>query len=118
MDRSDYPDDYDEPNDDRTWVEAATIDQGLLPNALRKLTLLGDDPFLSMQATNIGLVDAFLNILESRLMRERFAQDGTPLDTAFVLAQSQMWIFATYELLRTWKQRAASGRRSVEADRP
>ncbi len=46
MDRSDYPDDYDEPNDDRTWVEAATIDQGLLPNALRKLTLLGDDPLI------------------------------------------------------------------------
>ncbi len=67
-----------------------------------------------MQATNIGLVDAFLNILESRLMRERFAQDGTPLDTAFVLAQSQMWIFATYELLRTWKQRAKDTIKLIE----
>jgi hypothetical protein len=67
---------------------------------------LGDDPFLSMQATNLGLVDAFLNELESQLMKARLVEDGTPISTAFVAAQSQMWIFAAYELLRTWKQRA------------
>jgi len=117
MDSSDDPDDYDE--DDRLdprrdWKDAASIHPGGLPGALRRLTLLGDDPFLSMQATNIGLVDAFLNILESRLMRERVTQDGTPHDTAFVLAQSQMWIFATYELLRTWKQRAKDTIKLIE----
>lgn len=109
MQSSDDPDDYgdDERLDPRRdWEDAASIHPGALPGALRRLTLLGDDPFLSMQATNIGLVDAFLNLLESQLMRERVVRDGTPPDTAFVLAESQMWIFATYELLRTWKQRA------------
>ena len=32
--------------------------------------------------------------------------ERTPSDTAmFVSAQSQMWIFALYELLRTWRSR-------------
>lgn len=106
MDPSEYPEDYDEPDRGPDWADAATLDPGALPGALRRLTLLGDDPFLSMQATNLGLVDAFLNQLESQLMRARIIEDGTPLNTAFVAAQSQMWIFAAYELLRTWKQRA------------
>lgn len=106
MDPVDGPGDYDEPDEGRDWLDAADIRPEALPAALRKLTLLGDDPFLSMQAINLGLVDAFLNHLESQLMRARMMEDGTPLDTAFVAAQSQMWIFAAYELLRTWKQRA------------
>jgi hypothetical protein len=117
MDPSDYPDAYDEddrPDASRDWEDAASLDPRLLPQALGKLTLLGDDPFLRMQVTNIGLVDAFLNVLESRLMRELVTGEGTPPDTAFVLAQSQMWIFATYELLRTWKQRARDTMRLIE----
>lgn len=117
MDPTDFPDDYIEderPDPSRDWEDAASIHPGALPSALRRLTLLGDDPFLSMQATNIGLVDAFLNILESRLMLERVTEDGTPPDAAFVLAQSQMWIFAIYELLRTWKQRAKDTIKLIE----
>jgi len=117
MDPLDYPDDYDEDDrldPSRDWEDAASIHPGALASALRRLTLLGDDPFLSMQATNIGMVDAFLNLLESQLMRERVTEDGTPPDTAFVLAQSQMWIFATYELVRTWKQRAKDTIKLIE----
>jgi len=117
MDPVDDPGGYDEPDDGRDWVDAADIHPGALPAALRSLTLLGDDPFLSMQATNLGLVDAFLNHLESQLMRARMMEEGTPLDTAFVAAQSQMWIFAAYELLRTWKQRAKDTIKLIKSGR-
>jgi hypothetical protein len=105
LEHSNTTENYDEDDRSTIWEDAATIDPAALPSALRRLNLLGNDPFLSMQATNIGLVDAFLNKLESQLMRSLVTEDGTPLSTAFVAAQSQMWIFAAYELLRTWKQR-------------
>ncbi|WP_158912752.1 hypothetical protein [Caulobacter sp. S45] len=117
MDPSDYPEDYDEPDQSPDWADAATLDPGAFTAALRQLTMLGSDPFLSMQVTNLGLVDTFINLLESRLMRERMTQDGTPPDTAFVLAQSQMWIFAAYELLRTWKQRVKDTMKLIKEGR-
>ncbi|NQE60792.1 hypothetical protein [Caulobacter sp. RHG1] len=117
MDPEEDPSDHDAPDQGRDWVDAADIHPGALPAALRRLTLLGDDPFLSMQATNLGLVDVFLNQLESQLMRARMVEDGTPLDTAFVAAQSQMWIFAAYELLRTWKQRAKDTMKLIKGGR-
>src|SRR5690349_19058939 len=77
-----------------------------LPDALRQLTLFGDDPYLSMQATNLGIVDTFCMQLESDLLRLYAQQERTPPEGVFVSAQSQMWIFAAYEALRTWRQRA------------
>jgi hypothetical protein len=115
MDPSDYPEDYDEPDPTPDFQDAATIDPGALRVSLCRLTLLQDDPFLRMQATNLGLVDAFLNQLESQLMRSLVVEDGTPLNTAFVAAQSQMWIFAAYELLRTWKQRVKDTAKLIKA---
>ena len=45
--------------------------------------------------------------LEYRVLRRLIDEERTPIDDAtFLNAQSQMWIFAAYELLRTWKQRA------------
>jgi hypothetical protein len=45
--------------------------------------------------------------LEYDLLRKRFDEEATPMpEAAFLSAQSQMWIFAAYELLRTWRQRA------------
>lgn len=106
-----------EPDRGPGWLDAASIDPGTLPQALRRLTLLGDDPFLSMQATNLGLVDAFLNQLESQLMKARVLEDGTPINAPFVTAQTQMWIFAAYELLRTWKQRARETMKLIQQAR-
>jgi hypothetical protein len=41
------------------------------------------------------------------ILRKPFEIEKTPTQQAlFVFAQSQMWIFALYELLRTWFQRA------------
>jgi hypothetical protein len=61
--------------------------------------------FLHMQLINIELVDRYLEQLEADLLNEYDQRESTPLPQAmFVSAISQMWIFAFYELLRTWKQ--------------
>jgi hypothetical protein len=71
--------------------------------------VLFDDMFLNMQAMNIAIVDDFITECEYGLLREYIEIEKTPMDTAiFVSAQSQMWIFALYELLRTWRSRISS----------
>ncbi len=71
---------------------------------LWKLPLF-DNLYLSMQGQNIMLVDVYLRDLESSLLEEYHRRERTPFpDVLFVSALSQMWIFATYELLRTWRQ--------------
>jgi len=68
--------------------------------------VLFDQLYLHMQAMNIAVVDSFLLDLERDLLREYIDKERTPVDSAiFVSALSQMWIFAVYELLRTWRQR-------------
>jgi hypothetical protein len=74
-------------------------------DALRELPLF-DDLFLGMQAMNVDLVDGILEEWESQLLREYVARERTPSHSAHVVsAMSQMWVFAAYELLRTWRQR-------------
>jgi hypothetical protein len=73
--------------------------------SLRKLHLLGDDPYMRTQATNLGIVDHYITELEYRVLKELHQTERTPPLTHFLSAQSQMWIFAAYELLRTWRQR-------------
>lgn len=79
---------------------------GDLALALSGLSMLGDDPYLSMQASNVGVVDNFLNGLEDRVLQEFGEEDGTPTTAFFLQAQTQMWIFALYEVVRTWRERA------------
>ena len=74
--------------------------------ALRSLELLGEDPYLSTQVTNVGIVDNFLNELEQAALVEEFEDKPDRTRLFFLSAQTQMWIFALYELLRTWRQRA------------
>jgi hypothetical protein len=100
------PEEHTDEHDDRGYQPSSEIDPATLPAALRSLELL-DDPYLSMQATNLGMVDMFCMSLEDQLLATYWATDRTPvMDATFVSAQSQMWIFAAYELLRTWRQRA------------
>lgn len=83
------------------------IDFNEIPQALRGLHLLGGDMFLNMQVTNLAIVDQFIMQQETELLQRYRREDRTPIDLAmFVSAQSQMWIFAAYELMRTWRQRA------------
>jgi hypothetical protein len=105
MEPEDYIEDHDEnvPN----YRDPGDIGAMELRQGLRSLRLLGDDAFLGMQAFNLALVDHFIMELELKLHRARFnEEDGLTGDTAFLSAQTQMWIFAVYELLRTWRERA------------
>ncbi|MXZ61090.1 MAG: hypothetical protein F4Z12_09550 [Acidobacteria bacterium] len=104
--------DDDHCQDSTRCAPASSANAGNLRAALCDLTLLGDDPFLSMQALNLAMVDAWLTPLEEDLLRMLIREDRTPAPEAlFVSALSQMWIFAAYELLRAWRQRALDMRK-------
>ena len=84
-----------------------------MADLLWKLPLF-EDVYLSMQGQNIMLVDFYLRDLERSLLIELIRIERTPLDSAiFVSALSQMWIFAAYELLRTWRQRVQDLKREA-----
>jgi hypothetical protein len=76
-----------------------------LVRALTFLPLFEGNIFLKMQADNIAVVDVYLRELELNLLREYVEKENTPVPSAlFVAVLSQMWVFAAYELLRTWRQ--------------
>lgn len=81
------------------------IDPTALYRGLAQLDLLTDDMYLSSQAHNLGIVDTFLTQLEYDVLRKYYELERTPLETYLLSAQSQMWILAAYEVLRTWRQR-------------
>lgn len=82
------------------------LDFRIIPMSMKKLPFFQDDTFLGMQAINIGTVDSIITQYEYELLRERDEIERTPIETAMVVsALSQMWIFALYEVLRTWRQR-------------
>jgi hypothetical protein len=67
---------------------------------------LFEDLFLSMHGQNVMLVDFYLQDLERDLLKLYIEIERTPFpDVLIVSALNQMWIFALYELLRTWRQR-------------
>jgi hypothetical protein len=60
-----------------------------------------------MQALSLDVIDEFLERQEAQLLSQYMEEERTPLPTVlFVSALSQMWIFALYEFLRTWRERA------------
>ncbi len=98
-------DDGDTP-DDSDYRPPEPIEPGALRSALCSLTFLGNDPFLSMQAFNLDAVDQFIMVLEYDVLKELIDSERTPIASAsFLNAQSQMWLFMAYEILRTWRQR-------------
>lgn len=106
MDADDEYEPADDQDDGPRYADIATLEGWEIPAALQGLTLFRD-PYLSMQAQNLAVVDHFLNDLERHVMKRLFLEDRTPIDDAtFLNAQSQMWIFAAYEVMRTWRQRA------------
>jgi len=65
------------------------------------------------------LVDFYLRDLELALLREYIDKERTPVQSAmFVSALSQMWIFAVYELLRTWRQMVRELQNGPTASQP
>ncbi len=97
----------DEENTEASLRDADEIGMSELSGALCGLVMLGDDPFLRMQATNIALIDKWLMSLEVEGLRARARDEHFEIaGGVFLNAQSQMWLFAVYELLRTWRERA------------
>jgi hypothetical protein len=81
------------------------IDWSRIHAVFRGLVLF-DDMFLNMQGMNVAIVDSFITDQGYALLREYIEIERTPTQQAmFVSALSQMWIFALYELLRTWRAR-------------
>lgn len=81
------------------------IENMALFEALTSLYILGDDMFMRMQAHNLEMVDEFIMNIEYQTLRELVSKERTPTSAHFLSAQSQMWIFAAYELMRTWQER-------------
>lgn len=88
------------------YVPLQEIDFGKTFDGLCSLAVLRDDMYLRMQAFNLQIVDEWTTRLEYQVLRDLFEQERTPPETHFLNAQSQMWIMAVYEVLRTWRQRA------------
>lgn len=102
-------DDLDQDFDDGApeYADPGTVSPWALPEALCRLRFLGDDMYLRMQTTNIGVVDQFIMRLETDALSKLYEEGGRDMELGiFLSAQSQMWIFAIYELLRTWRERA------------
>jgi hypothetical protein len=69
---------------------------------------LCDDLWLGMQAQNIAIVDSIIRHFEQQALQHYYANDSFSIaDLAPLSAMSQMWVFALYEFLRTWLQRAS-----------
>lgn len=87
----------------------ASREDGITPNlakSLQSLPLIEDDPYIYLQAQDLGIVDEFIAPIESNLLREYLETDRTPLpNTLIVSALSKLWVFGIYEFLRTWRQR-------------
>jgi hypothetical protein len=106
MDATDEYESADRHGAGPRYANVAALDGWEISAALQGLALFRD-LYLSMQAQNLAIVDHFLNELEQRVLKRLHGEDRTPIDDAmFLNAQSQMWIFAAYEVMRTWRQRA------------
>lgn len=100
-------DDTDEDlSDEPPYRDPLHIEAFELRDALFRLHFLGDDMFMRMQAFNLSIVDKFVMDLETDVLRRLIDEECTPIaEASFLSAQSQMWIFAAYEIIRTWRQR-------------
>ena len=54
---------------------------------------------------NLTIVDEFIMGLEYGYLRSKCNEKNTLYQAIFLSAQSQMWIFSAYELMRTWREK-------------
>jgi hypothetical protein len=108
-------DDHDfDHGDERNVPAFDRINWASLRSALTSLQMF-DDPYMQMQATNLGIVDQFLTDLEFQVLRESSNDDRDLGAMLFLNAQSQMWMFSAYELLRTWRQRINDAQKLLDS---
>jgi co-chaperonin GroES (HSP10) len=61
-----------------------------------------------LQAQNIVILDKIVRHFEEEALNEFYEHDKFSIETLSPLsAMSQVWVFALYEFLRTWRQRAS-----------
>lgn len=107
MTEDEYEDEYEGDRDyEPTYLPPEQIHQQALGDALNSLTLFSTDLNLVSQAMNLTIVDEFVMHLEYDYLRAKFNETSNPYDSIFLAAQSQMWIFSAYEVMRTWIEKA------------
>lgn len=102
-------DEHHDEQDDQNgipYMALNEIDFGKMLSGFCSLVLMDDDMYLRMQAFNLQVVDQWTSELEYKVLSKYFEEEKTPEEAFFLNAQSQMWILAVYEVLRTWRQRA------------
>ncbi|MFC5374818.1 hypothetical protein ACFPIF_19845 [Brevundimonas faecalis] len=76
-----------------------------LYEALMTLAGFAENPTLAIQASQLCLVDNMLNNIEQEVLSRQLDDEPPRGKIALLQSLSPMWIFAAYELLRTWRQR-------------
>ncbi|WOF43284.1 hypothetical protein KNJ79_19620 [Sphingopyxis indica] len=87
------------------YRKVAEIGTSELYEALMTLAGFAENPFLAMQASQLCLVDNMLNGLEDHILKRQLDDEKPRSRIAQLSALTPMWIYAAYELLRTWRQR-------------
>ncbi|RON16799.1 hypothetical protein [Pseudomonas frederiksbergensis] len=85
-----------------SYLHPGQIPQYALGESLKSLKLFNTDMNLVSQSMNLTIVDEFVMDLEYDYLRAKFNETSNPYDSVFLAAQSQMWIFSAYEVMRTW----------------
>lgn len=99
-------DEWNEHEEEPRFRPVDEIGPAELYEGLCSLAGLSENPFLAMQAQQLCMVDNVLMNMEQTVLREML-DDGPPSgQRALLAALSPMWIYAAYELMRTWRQRA------------
>ncbi|MFO7203589.1 hypothetical protein P3C88_08135 [Pseudomonas aeruginosa] len=98
-------DDYEEYDEEIPYQNPEEIDQMAIYSALNSLVFFAYNLDFSNQAMNLTIVDEFIMDLEYDYLRSKFDETNTPYQPIFLSAQSQMWIFSAYELMRTWREK-------------
>ncbi|WP_205908981.1 hypothetical protein [Metarhizobium album] len=99
--------DYDHYHEEPRFRPVSEIGPDDLVEALKSLAGFSENTILVLQAHQLGLVDNVLNALEDEVMRHQ-ADDHPPREQMALLgALTPMWIYAAYELQRTWRQRCS-----------
>lgn len=99
------PENHEHGRDELRYMPLDQMDFQKTFQGFRTLSLLQKDTYLRMQAFNLQIIDEWTTQLEYQVLRELQESERTPHETFFLNAQSQMWIMAVYEVLRTWRQR-------------
>ena len=98
-------DDYEKYDEEILYENPEEIGQMAIYSALNSLVFFTNNLDFSNQAMNLTIVDEFIMDLEYGYLRSKFDETNTPYQSMFLSAQSQMWIYSAYELMRTWREK-------------